>query len=246
MTSQLSTITGVSLIIGTFLSYFIQYFKLYRNKNNDGISHYMLVLGSLSSMTNFVGLTSIETYNNNILILPLLQMITPWLCIFIFYSMFVYYAKKNHKISLFTENLLLKTTDKNNYNFRNIKYVFYSYIFLVIILWILFGFLTINYKNNPLYYYGQTMNIIASITSVLMWIPQIIKSWKLRESGSLSIIALAIHALGCIITFVYQVFMSNQSFYIGFPYLIGAILETSVILLASTNICKKNNYINNF
>ena len=153
--------------------------------------------------------------------------------------MFVYYAKKNHKIRLFTESLLLKTTDKNNYIFRNIKLGFFAYIIIVIILWILFGFFSINYKNNTLYYYGQTMNIIASITSVSMWIPQIIKSWKLREPGSLSIIALAIHAIGCVITFVYQVFMSDQSFLIGFPYLIGAILETSVIVLASTNICKK-------
>jgi uncharacterized protein with PQ loop repeat len=239
MDSQLSIITGICLIVGTFLSYFIQYFKLYRNKNNDGISHYMLVLGSLSSMTNFIGLISVETHDNDILILPLLQMITPWVCIFIFYSMFVYYAKKNHKIRLFTESLLLKTTDKNNYNFRNIKLVFFAYIIIVIILWILFGLFSINNKNNTLYYYGQTMNIIASITSVSMWIPQIIKSWKLREPGSLSIIALAIHALGCVITFVYQVFMSNQSFLIGFPYLIGAILETSVILLATSNICKK-------
>jgi len=153
--------------------------------------------------------------------------------------MFVYYAKKNHKIRLFTESLLLKTTDKNNYNFRNIKLGFFAYIIIVIIFWILFGFFSINYKNNTLYYYGQTMNIIASITSISMWIPQIIKSCKLREPGSLSIIALAIHAIGCIITFVYQVFMSNQSFFIGFPYLIGAILETSVILLTTNNICKK-------
>ena len=239
MDSQLSISTGICLIVGTFLSYFIQYFKLYKNKNNDGISHYMLVQGSLSSMTNFIGLISVETHDSNILILPLLQMITPWLCIFIFYSMFVYYAKKNHKIRLFTESLLLKTTDKNNYNFRNIKLGFFAYIIIVIIFWILFGFFSINYKNNTLYYYGQTMNIIASITSISMWIPQIIKSCKLREPGSLSIIALAIHAIGCIITFVYQVFMSNQSFFIGFPYLIGAILETSVILLTTNNICKK-------
>ena len=143
MDSQLSIITGICLIVGTFLSYFIQYFKLYRNKNNDGISHYMLVLGSLSSMTNFIGLISVETHDNDILILPLLQMITPWVCIFIFYSMFVYYAKKNHKIRLFTESLLLKTTDKNNYNFRNIKLVFFAYIIIVIILWILFGLFSI-------------------------------------------------------------------------------------------------------
>ena len=114
---------------------------------------------------------------------------------------------------------------------------FVSYVGMVILLWIIYAY--INDSNfDTLYYYGQSMNIVAAITSVIMWIPQIIKSYKLKSPGSLSIIALVIHALGCIITFVYQVFLSHQTFLVGFPYLIGAILEISVIFLAKNIICK--------
>lgn len=237
MSLDLFTITGIGLIVGTFLSYLIQYIKLYKNKNNDGISYFMLVLGCISSMTNFVGLTSVETYYKNVLVLPLIQIMTPWICIFIFYSMFLYYSRKNYKIKYFTESLLIYTKPFDYNEYKKHKYVFFSYILFTISLWFLFYVFKNKYNAN-LYYYGQSMNIIASITSIIMWMPQIIESYKLREPKSLSILALAIHSLGCFITFVYQVFMNNQTILVGFPYLLGGLLEVCVILLATNKICK--------
>ena len=210
MKYSLQNFTGIGLIIGTFLSYLIQYVKLYNAKKNDGISHFMLVLGSLSSMTNFIGLISVETYNNQLLLLPILQIMTPWLCIFIFYIMFVYYSWKSEKINLYSEFLINKNFNKPSSK-NKILLFFMTYVGIVILLWILYGYL--NYKNfDNLYYYGQSMNIIASITSIIMWIPQIIKSYKLKDPGSLSVLALAIHALGCIITFIYCIFNKTNFF----------------------------------
>ena len=99
-----------------------------------------------------------------------------------------------------------------------------------------------NYLNsNILYYSGQIFNILASILSVAMWIPQLYTSYKIKKEGSLSLIALFIHCIGCILTVIYQVILSKQDFTVGLPYLLGAILELFVIIVC---VYYKNKSIN--
>ena len=105
-------------------------------------------------------------------------------------------------------------------------------ILLSIIIFFINYLIVMNYLNsNILYYSGQIFNILASILSVAMWIPQLYTSYKIKKEGSLSLIALFIHCIGCILTVIYQVILSKQDFTVGLPYLLGAILELFVIIV---------------
>ena len=238
MQSTLAQVSAYVLIIGTFLSYLIQYVKLTQKKTNDGISHAMLITGSLSGATNFIGLiTSNWSKNNSTPFLPTFQLFTPWLCITIFYTMYLYYAYKNrfhnniynNRESLLwnnnINNILINTNEIMDY--KRVRISFPTYLMLTLIFWIIATILKISY-NSYIEYYSNIMNVSASITSVAMWIPQIHKSYKLKEAGSLSLIALAIHCAGCVLTVIYQVAMSNQEFLVGLPYLIGAIFSKPI------------------
>ena len=64
-----------------------------------------------------------------------------------------------------------------------------------------------------------------------MWIPQILKSIRLKGSRNLSLLTLTIHAAGCVLTVIYQVGFENQSILVGLPFIAGAILEMTIVFI---------------
>ena len=68
-------IIGWILIVGTLLSYIPQYYRMQKRKNTEGISEYMLISGSISSITNLIGTIQINLDKINIMMVVLMLLL---------------------------------------------------------------------------------------------------------------------------------------------------------------------------
>ena len=224
--SASSIVIGTFIIFAIVLTYLPQYLKIIKNKSTKGISYNYLLLGNISNFTNFFGSLLLNYqiidccsktsagHCINIL-LPIYQMFFPWLCIFVLYIIFlVHYTG-------------------NDYRKAYIAFSFFILIW-VFLIGIIGLILIIHYESmkNHVTAFGNTLNIISTITCVLTFLPQLIKTYRLKTAGSLSLISLAFQAPGSFIVFIYQNIILKTPFTIGFPYLISAILQTALLSLS--------------
>lgn len=203
----INQLLGWTIILGTFVTYGFQYKKLYSLKTTRGLDDNMLLLGCLSSEFNLMGIigSNLEiVYSPNIYIklLPIIQIFAPWLCLQINYLIYYIYE---------TEIYLRK------------KFIYFNIIAFLILL-ILFPVSAIvlfdSYKIV-----SNVFNIFAAIFSILMWIPQIIKTWNLKNEGALSLWSLGCHATGCLLVIIFQL-LEKQIFSTILPYIIALICES--------------------
>ena len=82
-------------------------------------------------------------------------------------------------------------------------------------------------KNVKLF--GDSLNIISTISCIICLLPQIYKTYKEKKIGNVSILSLLFQAPGSLIVFIYQYCIVHAPISIGIPYLFGFILQ--VILL---------------
>ena len=74
-------------------------------------------------------------------------------------------------------------------------------------------------------------NIIASITSVIQWVPQLIETYMSTDISSLSLITLGLNTGGCLLTIIYQCVINGESFLLVLPYLVGALLQLIILVI---------------
>lgn len=216
---------GSIIMFFTLVSYLPQYYKIIKNKSVDGISHLMIVLSNISAFTNFQGTILLDAYyykccqQNDLTksqctntFLPVIQMSVPWICSFIYYIIYV-----------------VISDDQPNFYPKDKKIIRYSFIGYLILFPIIIGTLgtiiliaTGLLGHHP-YLFGNIMNGLSAIVCVFIWLPQIVKTYKDKDIGNLSLITLAIQAPGAILVFVYQDFMNSNSWSVGVPFLLSGI-----------------------
>lgn len=217
----INNIFGWVLILGTIISYSPQYIKLYQIKSSKGISEWMLIFGGLSCLFNVIA--SIEVNRKNIsycndnkncyeLLLPIAQLISPWITGLIFYAMYIfYYDEENpHKVK------------------------FNSQIFILLNLFVFLITFIVNFTSNQYnsdYSISVAYSILSSIFCIVMWIPQIMTTYKNKEEGSLSLLSVFIHAMGCLITIIYQTLTNNAMFWVITSYIISFITENGLVIM---------------
>ena len=268
--SYISTIVVYTLIFGTFISYSPQYYRMYKKKTVKGISEYMLIFGYFSCFFNLIG--TINENNNKIsncidnssydycsvLLISLLQLSSPLLCAIIFYGFFNYYIKSSNSKSDYLLDLYndpnsnsyyLDSTQTNeiltNKYINNVrKRLINTSIFTCIIIFISLIIYHLN-NDNSNNIFGITLNILSAVFSILMWVPQLSKTIKLKNNYSLSILAMFIHSMGCLLTVFYQTLVAHQQFYVVLCYIIGFLFEISICIIVLYNRFKFGNNINN-
>ena len=219
MNLLLNNLFGWVLISGTIISYIPQYIKLYKYKTTIGISELMLIYGALSCLFNVIA--SIEVNREGIskckddcynIFLPIVQLTIPWITGLIFYAMFIYYYKEYDRVRVIF----------NLYKFTAINLVVFLVTFIV------------NYFSNS-FDTDETVSIVYSILSsifcIIMWIPQIRTTIETREEGSLSLLSLFIHALGCLVTVIYQSLTNKSMFWVITSYIISFITEMGIVTI---------------
>ena len=217
------------LILGSFISFIPQYYRIWSRESVDGVNEYMVILGYFSCLFTVDGYAVLNKHmfnncNNDCydFYLSFIQLLSPLICYIILYAVFYYYHDNFH---------------------RDIRLRLYCVIIITLIFSLVSGLI-----NSNLEMFTDMMGIFSAITSVLMWIPQIRTSIKLGGAGSLSVLALSIHALGCLLTIICQVISSHQKIILLAGYIIGFCLETFLVLwlLCKRRLQKKYVYKNNF
>jgi hypothetical protein len=204
----INQILGWIIIVGTFITYSFQYKKIYNLKTIVGINDNMLLLGCSSSAFNLMGIIGsnliyFQKYNTNLYfkLLPIIQILAPWICLQIIYSIYFIY-------------------DTNEYSRTKFKYFNIAQFIILLIVFPITVFL----KFNDYAGFSDAFNIIAAITNIAMWIPQIITTCINKTPGSLSLLSVGFHSLGCILVIVFQL-LEKESFTTIIPYIVSAICE---------------------
>lgn len=227
----LSNILVWGLILGTYVSNIPQFYRLYKRKNVLGISEKMIIFGICSCLlsvsgafmknkTNFNEKCNVYSYDCYLLTLGILQLSGPYICAHILYILYYYYCK----------NQVLILLNQNIPKVEKVKKRFYSILLFTIVIIIytfsmfLFASQNVNNINNEIF------NILSCIFSIIMWMPQIYETYKIKGNYSLSVFALFIHCIGCILTIYFQVEYNNQGIFVIIPYIIGALFEFIVII----------------
>lgn len=220
------------LIIGTLLSYVPQYYRLYIIKSVTGISESMLLFGIFSSYTNVLGsiqenlesLVECKGYDCYDFYIPIVQLFSPCLCALIFYAFYLFYYYYD------TDYLVINKFYKKQPNNLVKKRAIYS---LILTICILLYFVLVNIFENYdfINLSGKVLNIISTILSIIMWLPQIYTTYKLKNNHSLSLTALSIHAVGCLTTVIYQSVFLMQPVWVILCYIVGFVSETSIVCM---------------
>lgn len=234
MNRRLTTLDGFGmftawiLILGTLISYTPQYYKIYKNKNTHGISESMLIFGIYSSYLNVLGTIQENLYElnncgdncfNNII--PIIQLFSPCLCAIIFYIFYIIYYVDENSLELESESESISNVRKKA--FTN---------FIIILLILIYFFISINFNYNFNNNSGKILNIFSTIFSLIMWLPQIYKTYKLKDNQTLSLVALLIHSIGCLITIIYQSVIIMQPIWIILCYIVGFLSESSILIMS--------------
>ena len=220
-------IFGVFIILAIFLTYIPQYYKIIKKKSSKGISNIYIFLYNVTNFTNFFGTLLINFNLVNCcthvsgdkcmnLLLPIIQMFTPWISVFVLYIIFIIYEE--------TYINRLKTKSF-------ISFIIFITIFVFFLGFIGMGFLLEypKYQKN-VKIFGDCLNIISTITCVLCLFPQIYQIYKQKNIGNLSLISVALQTPGSLIVFIYQYFIINGPFSIGMPYLFSFIFQTILLI----------------
>lgn len=241
--SNIGFAIGILLIIGLIISFIPQYYKIIKTQSVEGISHWSQGLNNISSFCALFGAFMLD-YNifsschNNIYcgrdMVPFIQLLFIWICLLINYILFIKYYNN--------------TYDYNKYEAR---YVYGFFIFYVIIFLGCVTLTTIvlvaNWEKWKSYgvLFGDILNILSSLITAFVWVPQIITTIRLKHIGSLSLISLAIQVPGTLLTFIFQVYISKLSWFIGAPYLVSFIFQLSLLILGIIYELKKRKLLAN-
>ena len=206
----INQLLGWIIIIGTFITYGFQFKKLFNNKNVIGINDNMLLLGCSSSMLNLLGIiaSNIDNFNSGNLyfkLLPIIQLFSPWLCLQINYHLYYIYEQNVSK---------------------KIKYKLFNLLLALFVLPI-YPLIIISSKNNHMMV-ADIFNILSGILSVGMWIPQLITTYREKKEGTLSLLSVGCHAIGCLMVIIFQL-LEKEAFSTIIPYIIALLCESWIV-----------------
>lgn len=224
--SNTNLVIGIVLVIGTTISYIPQYYKIIINKNVEGISHWTQGLNNISAFCAFFGSFMLDYYvfrccklngKCEYLLMPIIQVLFNWICPLINYIIYIKYFKAHNKKH---------------------KYKVYGFFWFYVIIFLICFTLTSIVLSAKWYswqshaqLFGKILNILSTIVTAFVWIPQIYETYKSKQIGSLSLLSLAIRTPGSFIIFIYQVILSKSSWYIGIPYLVTSIFQLIVLIM---------------
>ena len=100
-----------------------------------------------------------------------------------------------------------------------------TYLFLITFI--------VNFTSNQ-YNSDYSISVAYSILSsvfCIVWIPQIMTTYNNKEEGSLSLLSVFIHAMGCLITIIYQTLTNNAMFWVITSYIISFITENGLVIM---------------
>jgi uncharacterized protein with PQ loop repeat len=226
----LDIVSGVVLIVGAMAAYVPQWVSIITRKSSFGVNFTYLSLAWLSNLL-VAGNASILKYpvlaccwrQDGIaagqclaLQLPLLQIVLPFVYGFVSQALFIYYCKAAPPV--------FSPLDAHKLRYRA-KAVFAATNLLLLIVLIAAVVMYFMYDLSPetLGEFATALGYAGAVANVIMWLPQIVTSYKLRTPGSLSVISLLVLCLGNVLVFFYQYVGNHTAFSTCFQNAISAV-----------------------
>jgi len=229
---------GIFLIVATIISYLPQVVSIVRRKSSEGMSYFSLGLGLFAGLLSLINggmlkweekitccerirLKIHECLAHNLLIEQLC--IGP-LCFFVLYIVYLMYFS-------FTPNERQTREDKQKeYRYARIFFAIYLAAFIILcstaaILYYVAG-VNSHYMGN----YAKVCGIASALITLVMWVPQLYTTWRLKSPGSLSIPMLCIQIPGSLLVVYFQIGEKADITTWG-PYVVNALQEFLLVVL---------------
>ena len=240
--SALNLGIGALLTVGTCISYLPQHVSLIRSRSVKGMSWPWLFLSCVASFSLLVNVVclrwsdircceSVSAARCQVIFLPVYQVgvgILNTLPIFLAYQYLRVDGDDKGAIpSIFRRRFRSPNTDKWS---RNALFFFVVCYMCPMILTagLLIGLVG---DSLPTISFGATMGGIASIASILMWLPQIVYTIRTRDGGSLSLLMLCIQMPGALAAVYFQAIVEQEGITTFGPYLAGALEQFALIFI---------------
>ncbi len=221
--STLSIVLAILLSIGSFVSYFPQYYNMMKTKLVDGISESSL----------FILCTSLTFISANALILnwgkfKCYNHCSFWLCSANLLSVFQILVSWVVVLPMYFIFIRFKIRDSDRRVMRDVQYLF-TYIVFVLIM-VIVGL--VEKSSNNIYFFevsAKVLGVLAGLLSSIVWIPQIIELIKTKKQGNLSLLMFILQTPGNGIVIFLQI-LYKQNWTTWFPYVI-TLVEQGVIVV---------------
>jgi uncharacterized protein with PQ loop repeat len=215
---------GVFLIIGVLVSYIPQHIIIIKSGTAKGISWFAIFLANVSTASNTLNVTLERwdvfaccsmfpsVWQCNGTLLPLYQVAMGWLnCLPLYILVLIYFPKPSEEDKTLEENQRTK-------KFAQIGFLFYAIANLIIAPVLGFIFLFHFGSSSPILTdYAFAIGIVSAVAEFIHWTPQIWKTWKAKDPGSLSILMLLLQAPGSFLVVFFQIrYHENLSSWLTF------------------------------
>lgn len=232
-------IVGLSLCIGSTLSYSPQFYSMMKAESNDGISEpsvLALNIGSLALALNAMIFNwwrwscfkKCDVWLCTGDMLSFYQILIGYIMVVIMYAFVLYYNKEIPKI--FKQS----TWKDNTWKDCIIKFAkTFAYVFVYLITTIIFVLLLLAKQNDKVFMvrFADALGIIATVFSCIVWIPQIIQLAIFQEQGNLNIWMFILQAPGNIVIIIFQAVLYKQHTSTWISYLMNLIQQVTIIAL---------------
>eukprot|EP01125_Pyxidicula_operculata_P013059 TRINITY_DN4313_c0_g1_i1.p1 TRINITY_DN4313_c0_g1~~TRINITY_DN4313_c0_g1_i1.p1 ORF type:complete len:324 (+),score=20.17 TRINITY_DN4313_c0_g1_i1:114-1085(+) len=222
----LDLVVGFLIFFGTLITFFPQYFQLFKEQSSEGISSFTLFLGSiantaylLSSIDDSWGdiwcCTIVDGWKCFRLLITLAYIFLGWLC---WHGLYI--------VSLIYFPLPKTSSDEENSKYKKLS----IFMFAIYFIFLNVGLSLTIFWNYNSYHTGIWLNvdrafgIISSFSAAFIWVPQIYLTSKTKETGSLSVIFLIFMTIGSAVS-LYILITQKVDELIWAPVLAGFIFE---------------------
>jgi len=225
---------GIALIFGVLISYIPQHVAIIRSKTSQGISWITIFLANVATCCNVVN-AILEQWDNiaccgelgvlkcNATLLSVYQIGTGWINSSILFILVLAFFPKDPPGEM---------ANKKN-KIRGVIGWFVYIILFVLIVPSAGGTLLalIGPDSKELHSYAFSLGIIATVSNVIQYTPQIIKTLLEKDIGSLSILMLLLQAPGSFLVVVFQGIMYKESVSTWLPFFITGVQQVILLII---------------
>eukprot|EP01137_Pigoraptor_chileana_P037626 Opistho-2@34989 len=222
-------VAGSIILVGILLSYLPQHITIVVRKSSEGISSLFLLLGTFSAVTSLLNAFVLQ-YDTlaccsswgfrrcNIEMLKIYQLSVQAACLYGVFILFLIYfkVKREGRHELVMARILFGVS------------VSLSVLFSIILACMIS---TLGGTSRPVHYYGVSLGIFSVGAVLLQYLPQLYKTFRRKDPGSLSIPMMMIQTPG---TFIWTYFLASghdASVTTWLPYLTTACLQGTLLIM---------------
>lgn len=243
-------VVGWVLTVGTLVSFLPQIITLVLSKNLDGLSALTWMLNYLSNMMTIVNAVMLnwseiqcceelpfgQCVEN---LVPLVQLAVPVFCTFLIFALTTLYSgrmtdKEKEREAELRTNRRRSVADFFDFLFGTNGFIVPLFFASLVLTAITAGvgamlmiFLGIN--DNATILYADIAGVLAVIFLMVMYIPQLYTTYKVKHTGSLSLVTLLIQAPGSMAVVYFDAVQSGLSWTTWAPYFVSGVQQFVLI-----------------